>query len=386
MTSGGRSFWVSGDQECFGIKFDTLSATENDLITKRSLDEQMLKNTVFVSKRLTEHEAAVTESFGAVIKFKRWPEVYFSYLVRDFKWSKMQPMSGDVLLPISTLLSEAFWKLESLQQQMQIDLGLNREIKSWFIDNTAYFFAEIIDQAIFETGIHPEMHQQNLTAHLRDGQVIGLHYHDLQDCFLDPMSMFLNDSREKDNISTIFFNQRRLLGFPGEIMTSYDPEKLYISTADWWRRWLRVFGQYDRTLNILGGEEPFLRCDFEKKISEQLRRLLTERGQPDMSPEYDLYQMISWATYRHQQVCVQKFLQQNKSRIIESERENFFNESRVISQLRAPWSTPMLEAWSRRQKELRIFNYVDAQALSDQQKILIFCGDEESFLYWIETE
>jgi hypothetical protein len=347
LTPSGRSFWVTGpDKSSFGLKFHIRGTVDPDSLLEKSLDLNMLQITVEASEQLSFDPAAMNENYGCFFKIPNGEStVETGYLLRNFKWEKLGAVEGDLLLPVSALLSHKLWSSDELRRLLQ--LPQPAKMSEWFVAEMAPHFSLAIETSLFETGIHPEMHQQNLTVHLRSGKIIRLICQDLQDCLYDPVTRFLLANQDGLNESCNFslLGTQRIIALPGEILTPDNKEKLFVQLADWWRRWLRIFGRYDRVINLISGRDLFGTKSFEDAIAGHLIKACSRRGLSTAhASAMDLYQLIGWTQFQFQQKLLSQTLEKSEIKPGENLPEVFDRGSNIAS-ARAPWNNPLLQQW-----------------------------------------
>jgi hypothetical protein len=376
LTPSGRSFWVlAEDGETFGLKFHVEETSDSNAIIKKWLDPVMIKNTIETDRLLKSEKEAMQENYGCFFNIRSGEnKIAIGYIFREFKWDLIDVKIKDVFLPLTALLSQAFWSLKELLQHLE--LPSQNKMKDWIVGEMAPHFADVLYQSIFETGLHPEMHQQNLTVHLGEGRIQNLIYQDLQDCLYDPVTRFLiantsiGPDTDKESLET-----RRLIALPGEILTPDNKDKLCVQIADWWRRWVRIFGRYDRIINFLSGDDLFATSPFEDAVVRHLKTKCEEAGlQTRETDNMDLYQIISWAQFSFQQERLQNII--NNSELTNAhEIPPLFERGCSLSTARAPWNREML-LQRLEQQGAGIFKF------KSSDDFLVFKDSKEVHLYY----
>lgn len=350
LTPSGRSFWVLGSPHmAFGLKFHVTTDANTDAILNRTFDKKMIENTVETSLLLKDYPDAISEDYGLFLEVKKSDSIMeFGFAYRNFKWDLLQPQMKDIFLPMPVLLSHSFWKAKEVLRQLSLPDVDDPHLRPWFAEQLAASMSSILTTALFETGLHPEVHQQNLTVHLRNGEFINLIYHDHQDCLQDPITRFLlQNNVEMDDLNFSSLRIKRQLALPGEILTPDNRDKLFVSLSDWWRRWLRVFGRYDRILNILWSEDPFRDSLFEDSLTRKLKSHLQNMGLALEHSEENsgLYAWIAYAQYHFQQKLLRQFLKAHRHRFKKASALDVFSHGTSLASSRAPWTPTILKRW-----------------------------------------
>lgn len=352
MTPSGRSFWVLGENNtAFGLKFHVPSDADTSVILNRGLDPEMIRNTVICSDELASYPEAMDESYGASLQFGPDVPQKFAFLWRNFKWDLLRPEPGQVIVSMPVLLSQSLWAADEVLAHLEFPVPAETNMRRWFTEELAPHMAELISTSLFKTGLHPEVHQQNLSVILQDGHFKHMIYHDLQDCLHDPVTRFLllNVAPSTDGPDLSAFRTRQMLALPGEILSPANQDKLFISLSDWWRRWLRVFGRYDRILNVLWGHDPFRETVFEDAVCTRLH-LAAERVGLTLTAEsksYGLFTFMAWAQYEFQQKLLPQFFSNCRSSLMAATENdlNLFSDGVCLASARAPWSHGLLSRW-----------------------------------------
>lgn len=390
MTPSGRSFWVLGaDSSAFGLKFHVPHDADTSVILNRGLDPDMIRNTVSCSDELDPFAEAMFEGYGASLQFKADSDHKFAFIYRNFKWNMLKPEPGQVILSMPVLLSQSLWKADEVLKHLNFPNPAKTDLRQWLANELAPHMAKLIAVSMFKTGLHPEVHQQNLSVIVQNGHFKHMIYHDLQDCLHDPLTRFfvLNENSSKDALNLSPFRTRQMLALPGEILTPNNKDKLFITLSDWWRRWMRVFGRYDRILNVLWGHDPFRETVFEDAVCRLLRDEIESIGikLTIESQTYGLFTLMAWAQFEFQQKLLSRFFAQHRpsfSAANESEL-NLFSRGISLATARAPWSKNLLSQWLKKnQGRVWVMPFDDGHFVfleSAQERHLYFQREHEVY-------
>lgn len=351
MNCGGRSFWCFSEdttKPSFGVKFGTYTAPEKDIfIRNRYLSEWGIEKSVMYSDELKYDNTLMNEDYGVWLEYNDRQDTknswQHSFLIRG--WKNVESLeSDDALIPAYTLLSKDFWSKTELLEKLGLPKFSNgKEIKSWFIDQLAPWYAKYLANSLFKTGLHLELHQQNIAALVRKGQIVAMGCQDLQDMCEDPITRFLlyYDSTPIEKL----IRPRLYSGILGEFITSPPRMKPYASITGWNRQYLRSIGQYDRCMNVNFDGEEYLDYHFEHAVYGHLKKLAFEEFDIDIkindSDPDRLFKGIALAQFNYQQRLLNKFVRNNNFSFVETSFDEacaLVNIRMTYATFRSPWS------------------------------------------------
>jgi hypothetical protein len=332
ITSSGRTFWVGWHNQTYltqplSFKIDTLDVlTARDYINYRRLSPEDAKLAVLVNDLLERiHKEKnnlrnfLNESVGLYIQSQKADSTHrYVTLERYIDFKKCSVLKGDYLIGMQVMLSPDFWKT---QENLKIFEIASANMRFFFTEHLARGFADLIKNSIENTFLHFEIHQQNLTCHLRKGKLQKILVHDLQDVIFDPVS-FLFSYEYKDwpeklkQISDLY--KVRFFNFYGEQRLNISVHSHYFVPATFYRRYFRNFGNYTRIYNQSAGEDYLFSRKLESIVVQQLGYTDedldladTEGHKIKTSPGYSfLSEHLFWVISRRIRVKQQRLFEQ----------------------------------------------------------------------------
>lgn len=257
LNPSGRSIWLcpqGGEPVC--LKIDTLQLEKRRYFSERALLPLGAMHSISVSNYLNDDIYAATEDRAANIVFRfaytdGQPKRY-TYLLRSYDFKKLDIRNYDFLVPMVALLSPDLWSNEALVKSLDI----TRSAVDLIEGDLASCFAALIKNSLSRTFLHFEVHQQNLSLHLRKGRGVKLIYHDLQDTVFDTVTYFLDQFQRRGfkEVAAYYhqaaiFQKTNFLNSHGYVLLEGRPTREYFTVVTAYRRYLRNFGIYNKTLS-----------------------------------------------------------------------------------------------------------------------------------------
>jgi len=269
LTSSGRTFWLD-NSDCF--KIDTVDIQGvSDFVNNRRLDTKDVKAAILTCEYLqnTDLKNFFTESSGLYIQSST-ADYRYVVLERNLDFEKTSVREGDFLIPMQAMVSVDFWANEKTLAAFE----LNQQTCAQFFENhLAREFARLVKNSIESTFTHFELHQQNITCHIRNGELQKLLVHDLQDVVFDPISYLLATPDEEWSEALRFirqFSKTKFFNLYGEPRVDGPKHKFFFTPASLYRRYLRNLGNYGRIYNHASGEDYLFSRKFESLILKEL--------------------------------------------------------------------------------------------------------------------
>ncbi|MBC7467571.1 MAG: hypothetical protein H7256_16390 [Bdellovibrio sp.] len=257
LNPSGRSIWLfpkNSNPLC--LKIDTLQLINRQFFSERALLAGGVIHSVAATNYLKSDCFSANEDRGGNIFFnfnykKEGPKRY-TYLLREYDFEKLNILRDDFLIPIVALLSPEFWSNQKLKSSM----GIRKSAVDFLSEDFARCFADLIKNSLMNTFLHYEVHQQNLSLHMRRGVGVKLIYHDLQDTVFDTVTYLLHQvslhglSQIESHYSYIArFQKNLVLNAHGHLLTHNRATREYFTVVSIYRRYLRNFGGYNKSLN-----------------------------------------------------------------------------------------------------------------------------------------
>lgn len=292
ITSSGRSFWVgwhaaTSFERPFCFKIDTLEIlTARDYINYRRLSPEDAKLAVLINDLLEKilqeknnHKNFLNENLAVHLQSQKTDHTRrYVTLERQIDFKRCNIQRGDFLIGMQVLLSPDFWQTKKNLRVIGIR-GTN--LGDYFSEHLVRGFAELIRNSVEHTFLHFEIHQQNLTCHLRKGHLQQILVHDLQDTIFDPVSFLMSSARAQwpeklKQISQLY--KVRFFNFYGEQRLNIKNHSHYFVPGSFYRRYFRNFGNYTRIFNQASGEDYLFSRKLEALVVRQLNYSEEELG------------------------------------------------------------------------------------------------------------
>lgn len=277
LTPSGRTLWLfnrAGEnqhQQPVCIKINTHFIKSHEQFTVKPFLPSQAKHSVCVSEYLKNFNQTFSEDFALKIRQVGGVdenENIHLYVERQIDFAKCGIGLKDFLAPLHAVCGPVFWSDPKIQELY----GLNAESKVFFFEEDwPRELARLVRRSLDEIFLHFELHQQNLTAHIRNGRLKQLLYHDLLDTSFDPITYFLysSESHETKLITIKHMTSNALFNSFGEIYNSERKIKDF-TVGSIYRRYLRNFGDFTRVYNLFSEKDFLSDQSFEKKVLEYL--------------------------------------------------------------------------------------------------------------------
>lgn len=274
LTPSGRSFWVFDEMDeqfaPHGIKINTGFIDDLVSFNRKKLSASDVEYALLVSEYLKLEKNIFCESSGvSFIPRNAQPDQAYVCQRRSLDFKRCDIRKDDWLVPLHTLCGPDFWQ----DTQMMQTIGLDKfGAEAFFTQQLPKAFAELIRNSLDKTFLHFEVHQQNLTAQLRNGHLVKLIYHDLLDTVFDPVTYFLlhPDAYEKKLELVTKLTGSQHFNCAGEIR-NYERTLHDFTVTNFYRRYLRNFGEYQMVSNYFCGKNIFYSHDFEVAVLMHLK-------------------------------------------------------------------------------------------------------------------
>jgi len=325
LTSSGRSLWVFHPQakiRPFSLKIDTGDIRLPKKFSSRILSLGQLRHALETDEWLQDDSFIFHENRGIHLKFPPTPpndERNYVYLVRELNFARSEIEKTDFIIPLQALLSNEFWQNHELRHA----LGLaGKKPAAFLAQELAPSFARLIRHSLDETFTHFEVHQQNLSAHIRDGRIVKLLYHDLTDTVFDPVGFFLNQMEKKKQTPQQAYERIRKIHadvfFMSQGLFQNDFPAIF-TVSSFYRRYLRNFGDYPKIFNFFSHDDYISSRRFETLILNSLNFTRQELGLTKelIANEKFLTHDLFWCLNRYLSIQQKRMLE----KIYESLRE-----------------------------------------------------------------
>jgi len=338
LNPSGRSIWVLPEKRnpvC--LKIDTIQLNNRRFFSERVLLPRGVEHSIFATDYLKHQIYNCSEDRGGNIFFNYnysdgTPKRY-TYLLREFDFKKLGICRNDFLIPVVAILSTEFWSNAELLHNIEI----KKSATEFLAEDFAKCYADLIRNSLDKTFLHFEMHQQNLSLHMRNGNAVKIIYHDLQDSVFDPITYFLKQCSENGfkNINQYYdfilsFQKTSALNVHGHLLLHDQVTREYFTVTSIYRRYLRNFGGYNKSLNyfinsIRNQGEYFLDRSFECQILKYLafegqNLNLNEEVFNSKKDKGFLENDLFWSIHHYHAVLQKKLFDQFKHAILNSKQ------------------------------------------------------------------
>lgn len=277
LTSSGRSFWIpEAPRAPVCVKIDTFDVRGvAEFLNNRRLDPGDVQLACLLTDYL--RRAGLRNYFdeGRGIYIQPAAEEYrYVALERTLDFAATGVRRGDYLVPMQAVASDDFWA-NSANRAL---FGLGAQTPGGFFkEQLVREFARLIRNSVENTFLHFEIHQQNLTCHLRRGRLQKLLVHDLQDVVFDPVSYLFSPAKAggpgtwAEKLAFIGqLYRKRFFNFYGEPRLDIAKHNHYFVPSSFYRRYFRNFGNYTRLYNKACGEDYLASRELETRLAEEL--------------------------------------------------------------------------------------------------------------------
>jgi hypothetical protein len=268
--SSPRVVLVEFEKNCFCVKFSGAEIEKIKPFSDRNLNHEKILLTKALNQAL-DRNLFIEESSGYTINFKN-PEIPdLSALFRFFP-PMISRKENSVMLPLFTYFS----KMTASLNQSVFGSFAERKIE-WLESELVPKFLKLIWQAFETSGLHPEVHQQNINLVSNDGIVERLFYHDSCDLLQDPLyqSICLD-------IAWPTTGARSHLPACGEYGHDATPFNSFLS--HWYKYFLEDFGHYDECISENMTTEKNARISFSKLFKNAFAEKVAPYLKPDSDP------------------------------------------------------------------------------------------------------
>jgi hypothetical protein len=336
LTSSGRTFWLpSMKRGPIGFKIDTLDIkTVTPFLNSRRLDPGHVRLALLVTKHLgkTAFSNFFNEEEGLHIQASAESQRYVA-LERSLDFDATGVQNGDFLVPMQAIASGGFWEEPGNLKIFGLE---NTNQAKFFNEQLVRGFAELIKNSLEETFFHFEVHQQNLTCHIREGVLQRILVHDLQDVIFDPTCYLLSALPDGWHERLAFISEvyrSRFFNFYGEARLNIENHRHYFTPSTFYRRYFRNFGNYTRIYNRACNEDYLFSRKMEELLVSELNYSESELGLTKKIKSHPNFPLLSknpfWIIDRRiaaqQQIFMQKIfssLNAEAQKLSESEIEN----------------------------------------------------------------
>lgn len=273
VLSSPRTVAIQHGETAFCLKFCGQTIEKLEARADRFLSRQKVAATVQTNRLLPE-QLALREDAGFTLKLSDDSQEDLSVIFREIPLNRVE-LGRDLYLPVFTCFAPG-----SPAMKEKIFGVYSEHPEKWLTEQFIPRLADLIWSAFAETGVHLELHQQNLNALLREGHLLALLYQDSCDVLEDPLYQLLHLRLPAEKVG-----RRRQTEFPacGEYGKKASPFNSF--PAFWYRYFLRDFGLFPRTIaqNLFGA--PDAGPDFLAELrSECLGRMRNYLAQKNLAP------------------------------------------------------------------------------------------------------
>lgn len=246
------------------VKFPTYDSLKTNSLPW-VLQKKIFQANREMSALLSDDKLFLNEQEGLL--FEK-PDFSLYQLIRPLPFEHMALDGHDLYLPLFALYSR---QLLSTPLEAHV-FGLSEKI-DWFRENIGRQLIEIIFKSFFKYGVHFELHQQNISALIRNSSLSSLFIQDFFDVMEDPLAQVLLRAFPEDKLAD---RNRAPFGYCNEwgFSSEQNGPQRPASISSWYRLYLRDFGQHEKCINenFQNTDSAFsLNSVFSSMISTELK-------------------------------------------------------------------------------------------------------------------